>query len=49
MNFKLIAIRPLVGIDLKFLKNLVAGEVYNLCNDYTLLNIEGTPGKSRRR
>jgi hypothetical protein len=38
MDFKLIAIRPLVGISSKFLKNLVVGEVYNLCNDYTLLN-----------
>lgn len=38
MDFKLLAIRPLIGISPKFLKNLVAGEVYNLCNDYTLLN-----------
>lgn len=38
MSFKLIAIRPLVGINSKFLKNLVAGETYNLCNDFTLLN-----------
>lgn len=43
MAFKLIAIRPLVGISSKFLKNLVAGEVYNLCNDYTLLNIQSKP------
>ena len=38
MSFKIIAIRPLVGINSKFLKNLEAGEIYNLCNDYTLLN-----------
>lgn len=41
MSFKLIAIRPLVGISSKFLKNLQAGEVYNLCNDYTLHNNDG--------
>jgi len=38
MSFKLIAIRPLSGIASKYLKNLLAGEVYNLCNDYSLLN-----------
>ncbi len=38
MSFKIIAIRPLFGISTKYLKNLVAGEVYNLCNEYTLLN-----------
>lgn len=43
MSFKLIAIRPLVGINSKFLKNLVAGETYNLCNDYTLLNRQSKP------
>lgn len=43
MSFKLIAIRPLAGIDAKFLKNLVAGEVYNLCNDYILNNEQGKP------
>jgi hypothetical protein len=43
MGFKLIAIRPLVGISPKFLKNLVVGEVYNLCNDYTLLNSQYKP------
>jgi energy-coupling factor transporter ATP-binding protein EcfA2 len=43
MSFKLIAIRPIVGISPKFLKNLVAGEVYNLCNDYTLNNSRGRP------
>lgn len=43
MSFKLIAIRPLVGISSKFLKNLVAGEAYNLCNDYTLLNNQAKP------
>lgn len=43
MSFKLIAIRPLVGINPKFLKNLIAGEVYNLCNDYKLLNSKGKP------
>lgn len=42
-DFKLIAIRPLVGIGPKFLKNLVAGEVYNLCNDYTLVNGQFKP------
>lgn len=43
MSFKLIAIRPVPGIDAKFLKNLVAGEVYNLCNDYILNNEQGKP------
>lgn len=43
MSFKFIAIRPLVGINSKYLKNLVAGEVYNLCNDYSLLNRQGNP------
>jgi len=43
MSFKLIAIRPLSGIETKFLKNLVAGEVYNLCNDYILNNEQGKP------
>lgn len=43
MSLKLIAIRPLSGISPKFLKNLVAGEVYNLCNDYTLLNSRAKP------
>lgn len=43
MSFKLIAIRPLTGISSKFLKNLVAGEVYNLCNDYSLLNNQSKP------
>jgi len=43
MSFKLIAIRPIIGISLNFLKNLVAGEVYNLCNDYTLHNSHGKP------
>lgn len=43
MSFKLIAIRPLAGIDAKFLKNLAAGEVYNLCNDYILNDEQGKP------
>lgn len=43
MNFKLIAIRPLLGISSKFLKNLVEGETYNLCNDYSLLNSQAKP------
>ncbi|MEO5643969.1 MAG: AAA family ATPase [Bacteroidia bacterium] len=43
MGFKLIAIRPLIGITPKFLKNLVAGEIYNLCNDYMLLNSQHKP------
>jgi hypothetical protein len=43
MSFKLLAIRPLLGIKSKYLKNLVAGEVYNLCNDYSFLNEEGKP------
>jgi hypothetical protein len=43
MSFKLIAIRPLIGINTKFLKNLVGGEVYNLCNDYTFTNENGKP------
>lgn len=43
MSFKLIAIRPLVGINPKYLKNLIPGEVYNLCNDYSLLNRQGKP------
>jgi len=43
MGFKLIGIRPLIGIKPKFLKNLIAGEVYNLCNDYQLLNNQNNP------
>lgn len=43
MSFKLIAIRPLVGINSMFRKNLVAGETYNLCNDFTLLNKQAKP------
>lgn len=38
MSFKLLAIRPLKGISSKFLRNLVAGEMYNFCNDYSFLN-----------
>lgn len=41
MSFKLLAIRPLTGIAPKYLKNLLPGEVYNLCNDYTLLSRNG--------
>lgn len=41
MSFKLLAIRPLVGCDNKYLKNLTAGEVYNLCNEYEFLNKDG--------
>jgi uncharacterized protein YkuJ len=33
-GFKLIAIRPLVGCDLRFLKNLKAGEIYKFYNDF---------------
>lgn len=33
-GFKLIAIRPLVGCDSRFLKNLKAGEIYRLYNDF---------------
>ena len=43
MSFKLIAIRPLVGTDSKFLKNLQEGEIYNLCNDYQLCNNQFKP------
>lgn len=43
MSFKLLAVRPLLGINTKFLKNLVEGEVYNLCNDYTFTNEKGKP------
>lgn len=43
MSFKLIAIRPLIGISPKYLKNLTAGEVYNLCNEYTLINNNSKP------
>jgi predicted ATPase len=33
-KFKLIAIRPLIGCDKKFLKNLTAGQIYSLYNNY---------------
>lgn len=40
-GFKLIAIRPLVGCDKRFLKNLTEGEVYQFYNDYKFLNQQG--------
>lgn len=40
-GFKLIAIRPLVGCDRRFLKNLTEGEVYQFYNDYKFLNSQG--------
>lgn len=43
MSFKLLAIRPLIGIASKFLKNLEAGRLYSLYNDYSFLNREGKP------
>lgn len=40
-NFKLLAIRPLKDCDKKFLKNLKAGEIYKLYNDFEFsLDIE---------
>lgn len=33
-KFKLVAIRPLIGCDKKFLKNLTAGQIYPLYNNY---------------
>ncbi|WP_298138626.1 hypothetical protein [Flavobacterium sp.] len=33
-NFKLIAIRPLVGCKNRFLKNLIPGQIYKFYNDY---------------
>lgn len=33
-KFKLLAIRPLIGCDKKFLKNLTAGQIYPLYNNY---------------
>lgn len=40
-GFKLIAIRPLVDCDSRFLKNLNEGEVYQFYNDYNFLNQQG--------
>jgi len=40
-GFKLLAIRPLVGCDRRFLKNLTEGEVYQFYNDYKFLNLQG--------
>jgi hypothetical protein len=40
-GFKLIAIRPLVGCDKRFLKNLTEGEIYQFYNDYKFLNRQG--------
>jgi hypothetical protein len=37
-GFKLIAIRPLLDCNKKFLKNLNGGEIYNFYNDYRFLN-----------
>lgn len=42
-GFKLIAIRPLVGCDSRFLKNLKAGEIYKFYNDYTFLDENKEP------
>lgn len=40
-GFKLIAIRPLVGCDDRFSKNLVRGKIYKLYNEYDFLNEDG--------
>lgn len=40
-NFKLIAIRPLVGCDPDFLKNLIEGQVYSFYNDYVFYGPDG--------
>lgn len=40
-GFKLLAIRPLMGCDRRFLKNLTEGEVYQFYNDYNFLNHQG--------
>jgi hypothetical protein len=37
MSFKLIAIRPLQGCDIKFLKNLKEEEIYKFYNDYKFI------------
>lgn len=40
MSFKLIAIRPLKDCNIKFLKNLKKGEIYQFYNDYDFLNYQ---------
>ena len=40
-GFKLIAIRPLIGCDRRFLKNLTVGEIYQFYNDYKFINQQG--------
>lgn len=37
-GFKLLAIRPLLGCNRRFLKNLNEGEIYQFYNDYKFLN-----------
>jgi predicted ATPase len=37
-GFKLIAIRPLIGCDRKFLKNLKEGQIYKFYNDFQFLD-----------
>jgi len=38
-GFKLIAIRPLINCDQKFIKNLIPGKIYQFYNDYNFINI----------
>ncbi|WP_291148194.1 AAA family ATPase [Flavobacterium sp. UBA7680] len=40
-EFKLIAIRPLIGCDVRFSKNLVLGKIYKFYNDYIFLDKNG--------
>lgn len=40
-GFKLIAIRPLVGCDRRFLKNLKEGQIYKFYNDFQFLDKDG--------
>lgn len=40
-DFKLIAIRPLIGCDTRFLKNLTPGHVYPFYNGYNLFDSRG--------
>lgn len=48
-GFKLIAIRPTIGCNERFLKNLVPGQIYKFYNDYDFLNEDGhTVGKDEK-
>jgi len=44
-GFKLLAIRPLVGCNRRFLKNLNEGEIYQFYNDYKFINNQGNKVK----